>query len=93
MIALARASGNCKRQNSPAIRDGALHQLIRNSLTVTKIRPWAPDGCLTPRQTGRLTVCRNMTLSLTLMARQRQTKILVMDIEETEDKNDCAGEG
>jgi hypothetical protein len=27
---------------------------------------WVPDGCLTPRQAGRLTVGRNMTLSLTL---------------------------
>jgi hypothetical protein len=25
-----------------------------------------PDVCLTPRRTGRLTVCRNITLTLTL---------------------------
>jgi hypothetical protein len=28
---------------------------------------WVPDGCLTPRQTGRLTVGRNITLTLTLV--------------------------
>jgi hypothetical protein len=27
-----------------------------------------PDGCLTPRRTGRLTVARNLTLALTSLA-------------------------
>jgi hypothetical protein len=30
-----------------------------NCLTVTEIQSWAPDGCLTPKLTGRLTVGRN----------------------------------
>jgi hypothetical protein len=53
---------NCKRQNRPLVREGAPPQQTRNCLTVTKIWSWAPYGCLTPRQTGRLTVGRNMTL-------------------------------
>jgi hypothetical protein len=32
-----------------------------------EIWSWAPDGCLTPRQTGRLAVGRNITLTLTFV--------------------------
>jgi hypothetical protein len=35
-------------------------------LTVIKIWSWAPHECLTPRQSGRLAVGRNITLSLAL---------------------------
>jgi hypothetical protein len=35
-------------------------------LTVIKVWSWAPDGCLMPRQAGRLTVGRNVTLTLSL---------------------------
>jgi hypothetical protein len=66
MTAPSRASSNCKRQTRPLIREGASHQQIRNCLAVIKIWSWAPDGCLTPRQTGRLTVGRNITLTLTV---------------------------
>jgi hypothetical protein len=38
-------------------------QQTRICLTVMKIWSWAPGGGLTPKQTGRLTVGRNMTLS------------------------------
>jgi hypothetical protein len=61
MTALARTSSNCIRQTRPLVREGAVHQQTHNSQTVTKIWSWAPDGCLTPRQTGRLTVGRNIT--------------------------------
>jgi hypothetical protein len=33
---------------------------------VHKMWSWAPDGCLIPRHTGRLTVDRDITLTLTL---------------------------
>jgi hypothetical protein len=62
MTAVTRASSNCKRQNRPVVREGAPHPQTRNCLTVIKIWSWAPDGCLTARQTGRLTVGRNITL-------------------------------
>jgi hypothetical protein len=55
-----------KRQTGPFVRDGESHQQTRNCLTVIKIWSWAPDGCLTQRQTGRLTVGRNITLPLNL---------------------------
>jgi hypothetical protein len=35
-----------------------------NSLTVIKVWSWAPDGCFIPRQTGRLTVGRNIRFRL-----------------------------
>jgi hypothetical protein len=43
-------------------RDGAPHQQTRNCLIVVKMWSWAPDGYVAPSQTGRSTVCRNMTL-------------------------------
>jgi hypothetical protein len=55
-----------KRQTCPLVRESAPHQETRNCLTVIKISSEAPDGCFTPRQTGRLTVGRNITLTLTL---------------------------
>jgi hypothetical protein len=62
MTALASASSNCKRQTRPLVREGAPNQQTRNNkdLVVT------PDECFLPRQTGRLTVGRNITLTLTV---------------------------
>jgi hypothetical protein len=39
-----------------------------NCLTVTKIWSWTPNGGLILRQTGRMTVGRNIILTLTLLA-------------------------
>jgi hypothetical protein len=65
MVALARASSNCKYQTCPLVREGTSHQQTRNCLTVIKIWSWATDGCLTPRKTGRLTVSHNIILTVT----------------------------
>jgi hypothetical protein len=65
MTALSRNSISCKRQTRTFVREGAPHQQTRKCLTVTKICSWAPDGSLTPRYTGRLTVGRNISLTLT----------------------------
>jgi hypothetical protein len=45
----------------------------RNCLTVINIWSYAPDGCFMPRQTGRLTVGRNITLTLTLTIEQQSS--------------------
>jgi hypothetical protein len=50
MTALARTSSNCKRQARPLVRESAPNQQTRN--------------CFVPRQTDRLTVGRNITLTL-----------------------------
>jgi hypothetical protein len=60
MTALARTSSNFKRQTRPLVREGVPHQHTRNCLTVIKIWLQAPDGCFIPRQTGRLTIGRNI---------------------------------
>jgi hypothetical protein len=61
---------NCKRIRL-IVREDAPRQQIRNCLKILKERRgknWSrvPDGCLTPRQTDRLTVGRNIVLALTL---------------------------
>jgi hypothetical protein len=66
MTALAKTSSNFKQQTRPLIREGAPHQQTPNCLAVIKFWSRAPDGCLAPRQTGRLIVGRNKTLTLTL---------------------------
>jgi hypothetical protein len=71
MTALARISSNCKRQTRSLVRESAPHQQTRNCLTAIKIWSSDPDVCLTPRQTGRLTVGRNITLTLTLTLKKR----------------------
>jgi hypothetical protein len=43
------------------VREDVPHQETRNCPKVIKIWQRAPDGCLTPRQTGRLTVGSNIT--------------------------------
>jgi hypothetical protein len=62
--ALAKERSNSKRQTRPLVREGAPHQQTRSCLTVIKIWSYAPDGCFIPRQTGRLTVGRNIRLRL-----------------------------
>jgi hypothetical protein len=54
-----------------ATREGTSHQRTHDSLAVIKIWSWAPDGRLTPRQAGWLTVGRDITLTLTEMAVRR----------------------
>jgi hypothetical protein len=44
----------------------------------TKIWSWAPDGSLTPRQTGRLTVSRKLTSS----RRFKEVNIAQVQVEE-----------
>jgi hypothetical protein len=61
-----------KRQIRPLVREAAPHQQTRNCLKIIQIWSWTPDGGLTPRQTGRLTVGRNITLNLTLVSRERE---------------------
>jgi hypothetical protein len=73
ITALARTSSNCKRQTSPLCREGAHNQQIRRCLTVIKIWSWTPDECLTPKQTGPLTVDHNITLNLTLTSVENVT--------------------
>jgi hypothetical protein len=41
---------------------------------IIKIRSWVLDGCLTPRQTGRLTSGHNITLNLAMQFRDIQLR-------------------
>jgi hypothetical protein len=66
MTALKRARNSCKRQTRPLVRESAPLEQTRNCLAVTKIWSYAPEGCFIPRQTGRLTVGRNIRLRLRL---------------------------
>jgi hypothetical protein len=55
----------------PTSRQRGPHQQTRNCLKNNQRengKNWSrvPDGCLTPRRTGRLTVGHNITLALTL---------------------------
>jgi hypothetical protein len=63
VTALARPRSNCtsKSQTQPLVRQGAPYQEPRNCQRDKKIWSWAPDGILTPRQTGRLTVGHKLT--------------------------------
>jgi hypothetical protein len=65
-MVMATNSSNCKQQTRSLVREGAGHQQTRDSLTVTKGWCSAPDRGITPKQTGRLTSCHNITLTLTL---------------------------
>jgi hypothetical protein len=66
MTVLVRTSSNCKRQTCRLVRQDATHQQTCNCLTAIKNWSCAPDGCLTPRETGQLTISHNITLILTL---------------------------
>jgi hypothetical protein len=71
-VALARASSMYKRQTRPLVREGAPRKQDRNCQKLISIWSWAPDGCFVSRQTGRLTVGRNIRLRLRLSSEQRQ---------------------
>jgi hypothetical protein len=67
--ALAMPGKDLKLQTRLLVREGTQHEHTRNSLKIIKDRrgkDWSrvPDGCLTLRQTGRLTDGRNITLTL-----------------------------
>jgi hypothetical protein len=67
--ALAMPGKNWKVQTRPLVREGAPRQETRNckkNLRMGK-RSRVPGGCLIPRRTGRQTVRRNVTLTLTLL--------------------------
>jgi hypothetical protein len=66
MTALARVRSSCKRQNRPLVTEDAAHQETRTCMTVIEIWSWALSGGLTRRQTSRLTVGRNIILTLTM---------------------------
>jgi hypothetical protein len=59
---------NWKLQTRLLVREGSPHQQTRNCLKIIERegKDWSrvPNGCLTPGQTGRLTVGRNITLTL-----------------------------
>jgi hypothetical protein len=59
------AGSNCKRQTRPFVSMGASHQQTRNCLAVKKNLVFGSRWALTPRQTDRLTVRRNINLTLT----------------------------
>jgi hypothetical protein len=60
---------DCSGKTRPLVREGASHQQTCNCLKIIKEKGkiWlrVPDGCLTSRQTGGLTVGRNVTSTLT----------------------------
>jgi hypothetical protein len=64
MTALTRPSSNCTRHTRSPVRVGAPHQKTCKCLTLIKTWFWVLDKCLTPRHTRRLTVGRNITLTL-----------------------------
>jgi hypothetical protein len=76
---LSRTSSSCKRQTRPLVREGVSHQQTYNCLTVITIWPWATDGCLIPRDTGRLTIGRNITLALMLTS--SQSRVVEIELE------------
>jgi hypothetical protein len=64
-------SKNWKLQTQLLVREGTPHQQIQNCLKNNQRengKNWSlvPDGCLIPGRTGRLTVGRNITVTLTL---------------------------
>jgi hypothetical protein len=64
MTALAWAGSYCKGETCTLAREGAPYQQTFNCLIVIKIWSFALDGGLTPSQTGRLIVGRDITLTL-----------------------------
>jgi hypothetical protein len=53
-------------KDRPVLSSEREPHINKPQLTEIKIWSWAPDGCLTPRQIGWLTVVRNITLNMTL---------------------------
>jgi hypothetical protein len=74
-VALAMPSKNWKLQTRLLDREDSPHQQNRNCQKIIKEKGenWSrvSDGCLTPRQTCRLTVGLNITLTLTSSLLQR----------------------
>jgi hypothetical protein len=66
MIAQARFSSNCKLWIRPLVREGVLYQQTRNCLILISTLSLARDECLRAKQTDRLTVGRDITLTLSL---------------------------
>jgi hypothetical protein len=66
MTALARASSYCKRQVCPLVRESAQHEQTRNCETEIKNLVVSPRWVLYSKETGRLTVGRNIRLRLRL---------------------------
>jgi hypothetical protein len=60
-------------------RLGSLHRQIRNCLAVVTIWSWAPDGRLTPRETGRLTVGRNIILACFMQQKLPEKKVVGLE--------------
>jgi hypothetical protein len=63
MTALTRPSSNCKRQTRALVREGAPHKETRSYLTDNKNLVLGLKWVLDTRQTGQLTVDRNITLT------------------------------
>jgi hypothetical protein len=61
MTALAKPSNSYKLQTRPLVSQGAQHKKTQLSDN-NKVGSWAPDGCLTQRQTCRLTADPNIAL-------------------------------
>jgi hypothetical protein len=64
--AVPRAKGSFKCHTRFLVREDAPHKQTGNCLRVINIWSWGPRCGLTPRQTDRLTVRRNITLTLVL---------------------------
>jgi hypothetical protein len=66
-------------------RANAPHQQTRNCRTIIKILSQAPDGCFIPRQTGGLTVGRNVRLRLStenmFIAQQWTSSVVAYSLE------------
>jgi hypothetical protein len=64
---LAKTSSNLTNRltDRHLVTEGAPHEQTHNYLTVTKTWCWGPRYGFTPRRTGRLTVGRNIILTLT----------------------------
>jgi hypothetical protein len=59
-----------KGQTLPLVRESVPHQQTCKCLTVIKVWSQTPEGCFIARQTGRLTVGRNITLTSTAAFRK-----------------------
>jgi hypothetical protein len=68
---------NRKLQTRPLVREGATKQQTRSCLKEISRRKknwsWVPDGRLTPRQSGRLTVGRKLTSTSTSTSTSDET--------------------
>jgi hypothetical protein len=87
---------NRKRQTRPLIKESAPRDQTLNYLIVIKIWSQAPDGCFIPRQTGRLTIGRNIRLRLFAFILMTLEVIIVNSVGEIKDTKkiyDCIDTG